>query len=284
MKVIGFGDNVVDRYVNKNIMFPGGNAVNFAVYARKNKAEAAYLGVFADDREADHIVDALKDMEISLNWCHRVFGSTTERCDVNLVNGDRVFIGDDTRQTKPAPYVLSEKDVDYLSSFDLVHSGCYAGVEAEMVKLAKLSSLITFDFSVEEDFKQDSYLQQICPYIDMALFSCEGMEAEEIQALQKKVYGYGTRYVLITKGIEGQILFDGSNYYTGIVKLVEAVDTMGAGDSFFTTFVVTLLSQGWSKIAALTENMIHKAFETAAQFSADNCLTEGAFGYAKEIE
>lgn len=33
MKVIGYGDNVVDRYVNKKIMFPGGNAVNFAVYA-----------------------------------------------------------------------------------------------------------------------------------------------------------------------------------------------------------------------------------------------------------
>ena len=35
MKVLGLGDNVVDRYVNKGIMFPGGNAVNFAVYARE---------------------------------------------------------------------------------------------------------------------------------------------------------------------------------------------------------------------------------------------------------
>jgi hypothetical protein len=34
MRFIGMGDNVVDRYINKEIMFPGGNAVNFAVYAK----------------------------------------------------------------------------------------------------------------------------------------------------------------------------------------------------------------------------------------------------------
>lgn len=284
MKVIGFGDNVVDRYVNKQIMFPGGNAVNFAVYAKKSQAEAAYLGVFADDREADHIITALKDIGISLERCHRVFGTTTERCDVNLVNGDRIFIADDMRGTKPASFVLSEKDVTYLGGFDLVHSGCYAGVEPEMAKLAAVNSLITFDFSVEEEFKKDSYLEQICPYIDMALFSCEGMDLEEIHALQKKVYTYGTKYVLITKGIEGQILYDGANYYPGIVKQVEAVDTMGAGDSFFTSFTVTLLKQGWKKDMVLTEEMIRKAFETAAEFSANNCLVDGAFGYAKTIE
>lgn len=283
MKVIGFGDNVVDRYVNKKVMFPGGNAVNFAVYARKSGMEAAYLGNFADDAEADHIIASLKDLGIDLDGCHRVLGGTTERCDVNLVDGDRVFIGDDFRETKPAPYLLAQKDVKYLDTFALVHSGCYAGVEQEMVKLKDLTGIVTFDFSVEEEFKEDSYLQKICPYIDMALFSCEGMELEEIQELQKKVHGMGTKYVLCTKGIEGQILYDGKRYYNGAVELVEAVDTMGAGDSFFTSFVCTLLKNGWTKGAELTEQMIQDALRTAAKFSADNCLSEGSFGYAKEI-
>ena len=35
MKFVGMGDNVVDRYVNKKVMFPGGNAVNFEVFAKK---------------------------------------------------------------------------------------------------------------------------------------------------------------------------------------------------------------------------------------------------------
>lgn len=283
MKVVGFGDNVVDRYVNKKIMFPGGNAVNFAVYAKKSRLDSAYLGIFADDMEADHVIGALKDMGIELDGCHRVMGSTTERCDVNLVEGDRVFIGDDMRKTKPAPYLLAEKDVEYLNGFALVHSGCYAGVEKEMSKLKELDVLVTFDFSVEPEFRTDEYLRMVCPYIDMALFSCEGMDIGEIHVLQKKAYDSGAKYVLITKGTEGQMLYDGKNYYTGKVELVEAVDTMGAGDSFFTSFVCNLLKKGWTKKIGLTEEMIQDSFTVAAKFSANNCLSEGSFGYAKEI-
>ena len=34
MKVIGIGDNVCDKYIHLNTMFPGGQALNFAVYAK----------------------------------------------------------------------------------------------------------------------------------------------------------------------------------------------------------------------------------------------------------
>ena len=33
MNVIGIGDNVVDKYVHTQTMYPGGNALNFAAYA-----------------------------------------------------------------------------------------------------------------------------------------------------------------------------------------------------------------------------------------------------------
>lgn len=35
VNALGFGDNVVDRYEHIHTMYPGGNAVNFAVYAKK---------------------------------------------------------------------------------------------------------------------------------------------------------------------------------------------------------------------------------------------------------
>lgn len=44
ISVLGFGDNVVDKYEHIKTMYPGGNAVNFAVFAKK-------LGV---DRSALH--------------------------------------------------------------------------------------------------------------------------------------------------------------------------------------------------------------------------------------
>lgn len=284
MKVIGFGDNVVDRYMNKNLMFPGGNAVNFCVYAKQCGADAAYLGVFAEDREARLLQETLKSLGIDTSHCAVEAGSTTERYDVNLVDGDRVFVADEERETSHGPKILETADLEYLKQFSLIHSGCYAEEEDEIRKLKEVRALVTFDFSCEAEYREDEFLNKICPYIDMALFSAEEMDAEQVKALQQKVIGLGTPYILVTDGIKGQILYDGKNYYKGTVKLVEPVDTMGAGDSFFTSFAVTLLNKGWKKGEPLKEEMIKEAFEFAAEFSANNCLKEGAFGFGAPIE
>lgn len=279
MKVMGYGDNVVDRYVNKKIMFPGGNAVNFAVYAKEIGLESSYLGSFGDDAEADHVIASLKDVGVDLTFARRVFGAATERCDVNLVDGDRVFVGDDMRPNLQPQPLLSERDLAFLEQFDLIHSGCYAGTNGEMFKLKELPALVTFDFAVEPEFKTDEFLNDVCPYIDMALFSAEDMTPEEVAALQEKVIGLGTKYILVTNGTKGQALYDGETYYEGCVELVEPVDTMGAGDSFFAAFVCDLLKRGWKKGEKLTEEMVRDAFRFAAHFSAQNCLRDGGFGY-----
>ena len=48
-KVIGIGDNVCDKYYPAKIMYPGGQAMNFSVYAKMLGADAAYMGVFGRD-------------------------------------------------------------------------------------------------------------------------------------------------------------------------------------------------------------------------------------------
>ena len=34
MRVIGIGDNVCDKYEHQKTMYPGGQALNFSIYAR----------------------------------------------------------------------------------------------------------------------------------------------------------------------------------------------------------------------------------------------------------
>ena len=46
MRVIGIGDNVCDKYEHLKTMFPGGQALNFSVYAKMLGADASYMGVF----------------------------------------------------------------------------------------------------------------------------------------------------------------------------------------------------------------------------------------------
>lgn len=279
MRAVGMGDNVVDRYINKKIMFPGGNAVNFAAYAKQCGADAAYLGVIADDKEGRLVYDSLKELGVDVSASPLRSGLATERCDVLLEEGDRVFQGCSYGEGEYRTLTLSGEALDYLRSFELIHCGCYGCMEDEMEKLKDFSAVRTYDFSAEAEYRTDEYLQKICPYIDIALFSAEEMEPEQAEELRETVISLGTKLVLITKGTKGQTLWDGKQEYKGIVKLVEPVDTMGAGDSFFAAFATALMKEGYGKEKAVSEDMINRAFEFAADFSAKTCLAEGAFGF-----
>ena len=284
MRVVGYGDNVVDRYVNKNRMFPGGNCINFAVYAKRAGAESAYLGAFGEDAEAELIRGALDKLGVSTDYCRAEPGSVTEHCDVELIDGDRVFCGEDERENLHGSLPLGEEELKYLAGFDLIHSGCYAETEDELQKLLGLGPLVAFDFSEEDEFRTEKYLNALCPVLDFALFSCENMTRGEIEKLLSRVSAKGVSYVLATMGMHGQLLYDGSRFYDGCVKTITPVDTMGAGDSFFTAFMVSMLRKGWQHGVRLGEDALQECFDYAADFAADNCLTEGAFGFGAAIE
>lgn len=69
MKIAGIGDNVIDRYMNMGIMFPGGNAVNVAAHAALLGAEAAYVGSIGADREGKILKNALESLGVDLSQC-----------------------------------------------------------------------------------------------------------------------------------------------------------------------------------------------------------------------
>ncbi|CUU46224.1 PfkB family carbohydrate kinase [Clostridium beijerinckii] len=284
MKVIGLGDNVIDRYMNKNMMYPGGNAINFAVNAKKCEVDSAYLGVFGDDEEAELIKHSLEDLGVDISKCRKLENGTTKRCDINIIDGERELLNVDIGANWPKPIRIEKDELEYLAEFDLIHSSCNAKLEDQIYKLKEIDSIITFDFSTKDKYRTDEYLQKLCPYIDLALFSCENMNINEIKIFQKKIHDFGCKYVLVTMGKNGQVFFDGNKYYNGKVKLVNPVDTMGAGDSFIAAFIVTLLRFGWKDNNKLTENEILSAFEKASNYSADICMIEGAYGYGKPIK
>lgn len=284
MKVIGLGDNVIDRYMNLNMMYPGGNAVNFAANAKKCGVSSAYIGTFGDDKEANIIISSLLDLGVDISRCKQVKNGSTKRCDINIVDGERCFLKVDIGDNWPKPITIDNEILEYLKDFALIHSSCNAKIEEEFFKLKNLKSLITFDFSTKDKYRTKEYLKKVCPYIDLALFSCEDMTFDEIKEFQKKIYNKGSKYILVTKGAKGQILFDGNKYYEGKVKFVNPIDTMGAGDSFISAFLINLLRSGWRKGYKLTEDQIESAFEDASSYSAKNCLIEGAYGYGVSIE
>ena len=67
IKVLGLGDNVVDKYMHIKTMYPGGNALNIAVLARLSGIEVGYLGVFGDDEAAKHVIKQFQIWELTFH-------------------------------------------------------------------------------------------------------------------------------------------------------------------------------------------------------------------------
>ncbi|WP_134699359.1 PfkB family carbohydrate kinase [Ammoniphilus sp. YIM 78166] len=283
MKVVGFGDNVADVYIHTRTRYPGGNSVNFAVYAKQLGIPSAYMGVFGTDEIADFIQRELREIGIDLSHCERREGENGI-AKVNLVDGDRVFVGGNGGGISvQCPLRLTQDGLRYLSEFDLIHSGCYANMESELARLRELNGLVAFDFSEEASHREEAYLQRVCPYIDFALFSGSQLPDEEIQQLVERVRAYGVVHVLVTRGVKGPLFFSsGNEVFEGRVELIDAVDTMGAGDSFLTAFLIHLVQNGWSKTSGPSSQAIEEGLRKAATFSAQTCLIDGAFGHGQK--
>ena len=53
VRLLGIGDNVSDQYVHKNTMYPGGQALNVAVFSRMQGAQTGFLD---QEKETDELI------------------------------------------------------------------------------------------------------------------------------------------------------------------------------------------------------------------------------------
>lgn len=266
MKFIAIGDNVCDCYLDQQLYYPGGNAVNVAVNCKRNGfGPCAYMGVFGNDNKARHLMDCLTKEGVSFDYSRQVYAvSGSPR--VSLVDGDRKFIGGKMKTAQRIVKLqLTPADIDYVQGFDLCHSSCYSSIEGELAKIAQ-SCPVSYDFSTRYE---ESYLRQVCPHIRFAFFSGAGLSPQEIDKLFETCHTYGVEIVCVTLGGQGALFSkDGKRYTAGIDK-VEVVDTMGAGDSFIAGFLTRYMH---------TEDM-ELSLRFAKECGARACTYYGGFGY-----
>ncbi len=276
MKIIGIGDNVVDKYLHLNKMFPGGNALNIAVYAKQLGESSSYMGVFGTDAAGKHVKNVLKDLDIDISHC-RTYQGKNGIAEVNLKDGDRVFVGGNGGGvSKEYPLNLDNDDLEYIDKHDLIHSSCFSFIEKELPKLADLKTPVSYDFS--KNF-QDFYLDEVCPHIDYAFLSCGHLAKNKIKELLKDIVARGCSLAVGTMGIKGAILLYNDKFYYQEAHKVNPVDTLGAGDSFITTLLLELMEN-----KEFSEEVIKKGLKKAAEFASKTCMFYGAFGNGKNIK
>lgn len=284
LKVIGIGDNVVDIYTHERVMYPGGNALNFSVYAQKLGAEAAYLGILGNDEAAAHITHVLQEIGVDITHCRHYQGENGY-AKVSLIDGDRVFTGGNQGGvSRERPIKLEESDFTYIQQFDLVHTSCYSYMEEEIRRLREFGIPISFDFSSDFD---NEYLARVCPYVDFCFLSCSHLDDKDVQQLLKRIHQYGPQIVLATMGTRGAMLYHGEHFYTQTPEFVKPVDTLGAGDAFITAFLlnyVTHSNRAGHSDQQTMDDMIRESLFKGAVFASQACLSRGAFGYGKTVE
>ncbi len=282
VKVLGLGDNVCDVYLHTGTMYPGGQAVNFAVYAGQLGAQADFMGVFGGDAVARHVQSTLDEKGVGRSHC-RSYPGENGFARVTLVEGDRVFMGSNRGGVlQEHPIYLDQADLDYIAGFDLVHTTNNGFVDSLLPQLSQLPPFVSYDCSYR--WNEEDRVERVCPYIDFAFLSCSCLDDVQTQDLCRRLHEKGCGVVTATRGSKGATVFDGSRFYEQRPHLVEPVDTMGAGDSFATAMLISLLQaleregrNAWSW-ESFRANALPQALDKAAAFSARNCLVHGAFG------
>ena len=277
LRVLGFGDNVVDKYEHRHKMYPGGNCVNFAVFAKAHQVGcAAYMGYFGSDEAGTYVEEVLKGLGVELSFGKHLEGENGY-ARVTVEEGDRIFLESNHGGIRgKVPYELGEEELSYIKTFDLVHSGNYSFMEKQLAQVQELSVPVSFDFS---DDSSREYYQQVAPLVTYGFCSREGTE-EEVEAHLRWVKSLGPKLVMASRGEQGCILYDGHRMYRqASVPLKEVVDTMGAGDSLITSFLIRYLDG--LGCGREEESAIIKALDYAAGFAAKTCGVEGSFGYGK---
>lgn len=270
MKLIAIGDNVVDYYQDQRMMYPGGNALNVAVAAKRIGAEScAYLGITGDDAAASHVIECMRLEGIDASRIRRTYGPNGEAVVTLNEEGDRIFVGTNRGIRMPSllQLKLTEDDLAYAEQYDLIHTSVNSDIEHELARLSARRP-VAFDFSTRKKW-DEAYLRQVCPHLTYAFFSGSDMGESEIAELTAFVHELGVKVVGVTRGADPARFSEAGVLYTQEPMPVRIVDTMGAGDSFIGGFLASYHGKG----------DMREALAAAARAAATTCEHFGAFGY-----
>lgn len=236
---------------------PGGAPANVAVATGRLGAHTAFLGKAGADMHGEYLRRVLEadGVETKGLILDPRFFTTLAFVDIDET-GERTFSfarkpGADTQMQK------EEIDVDILDCTNIFHVGSLSLTEEPSrattfyaVKRAKSrGSIISYDPNYRESLWKDEmvaiqHMRSLIPYVDVMKISEEEMllltDSDSPEEAAKELFRKGVKIIAITLGSKGAYLYcgDGGRMVPGFA--CRALDTNGAGDSFWSGFLYQL--------------------------------------------
>lgn len=237
LKVLGVGDNCIDHYVELGKRFPGGNALNFAVYASRYKdIEADYIGIIGTDDNGKYMMEQIaQGLDTSKLIVREGANSVTT---ILIRDGDRVF--DDYTEGVQENQTLPYNMIPSPENYGLIHFTVWGFGRNHLKKLKKeTNAILSCDFSGQLDDPRTEGMK----HLDVSFFSGSSLveKGEDPEPILRKLKEKTPGIVVMTLGKYGSLVYDGKTMYRGEALPVEVVDTLGAGDSYITGFLISQL-------------------------------------------
>ena len=286
---VGTGSlKTTEQFVKK----AGGAPANVCAQAVKLGCEAVYLTKVGKDGFGDFLIDSLKQINIDTKFIKQDDNYDTSLAFVSFqADGEREFSF--YRRSAADLYFTPEdfKEVE-LGKDDIFEFGSVALASEEarkthnylINKAREAGAIIAFDPNLRFNLWKDlNELRDVVNayriYADVMKIGRDELEfitgktGEE--AVNEVLHG-NLKVLLVTDGSHGAKLYANNQCYHCPGYKVKAVDTTGAGDSFFGAFLGQLLNKKINKEQLQKENDYQQMLEFACKAGAFTTMNYGA--------
>lgn len=231
----------------------GGCAANTAIDLSKLDARVGIVGLVGADAMGRFSREALEREQVRCDYLGvSETTQTSATLIVNVQGEDRRFIhavganAEFTGETLTAD-VLQQCRVLCVGGFALNPKLSGANVRQAFQSARKLGVTTALDVVIGDPAPAWDMLKEVLPETDLFLPNQDegrlilGVDDPYEQA--RRFHAAGARSVIITRGGEGSIFFNGREMYEAAAYPVEQVDATGGGDAFVAGFLYGLLQQ-----------------------------------------
>lgn len=253
---------------------PGGKGANQALAARRAGAEVAMIGAVGKDANAEPALALLKSAGVDLSGVKIVsddatstgvamilVDETTGENQIAVIAGANACVeGDSLEQaaiTKDDIVVL-QMEVPDEANRAAIKIASKAGARSILNIAPYAEGAVGLAKSADITIANETEFDDLCAALKM-----NGNERRDKAHAFNKTFGKG---IIITLGAKGALAIIDGKEYSALAPKIEAVDTVGAGDTFCGAFAVAL-SEG---------KQIEEALRFACTAGALACLKPGA--------
>ena len=206
-RIATVGDGDMDVYNNLGTSYPGGNAVNVGVHLFRLGVETAFVGAVGDDEYGRRVIEKLAAEGLDTSHIQVLHGETAVS-EVEFVDNERVF--GDYHDGVMLDFKLSPADIDFLCTYDLVHSAMWGMVHDDLHLIRERGVPVSFDFA---DKLEDNPVTEVAiENCDYAIFSYTEDDTY-IRDYLRRMHARGPKVALATLGGNGSVAFDGERFH-----------------------------------------------------------------------